>query len=75
MRMTCSIESSRPTKNPLERVGTEGAWFTVTNTQLSLTNTEFENLFHEVSNWDRWGAQSDRGTLNYLTPDRVVVAA
>ena len=28
-----------------------------------------------MSNWDRWGAQSARGTLNYLTPDRVVAAA
>ena len=33
------------------------------------------SLFDEVSNWDRWGAQSARGTLNYLTPDRVVAAA
>lgn len=40
-----------------------------------MTNAEFHTLFHEVSNWDRWGAQSARGTLNYLTPDRVVAAA
>ena len=41
----------------------------------SLTNAEFDVLFREVSNWDRWGAASARGTLNYLTPDRVVAAA
>ena len=47
----------------------------MTTAQPSLTNAEFDALFHEVSNWDRWGAQSARGTLNYLTPDRVVAAA
>ena len=47
----------------------------MTIAQPSLTNAEFDALFHEVSNWDRWGAQSARGTLNYLTPDRVVAAA
>ena len=47
----------------------------MTNPPPSLTNAEFDALFHEVSNWDRWGAQSARGTLNYLTPDRVVAAA
>jgi hypothetical protein len=46
----------------------------VTTPQPSLTNAAFDTLFHEVSNWDRWGAQSARGTLNYLTPDRVVAA-
>ena len=41
----------------------------------SLTNAEFDALFHEVSNWGRWGDESARGTLNYLTTDRVVAAA
>ena len=41
----------------------------------TLTAAEFDALFHEVSNWDRWGDQSARGTLNYVTPDRVVAAA
>jgi len=47
----------------------------VTATRQSLTNTEFDALFHEVSNWDTWGKQAARGTLNYLTPDRVIAAA
>ena len=47
----------------------------MTVAQPSLTNAEFDTLFHEVSNWDRWGAQSARGALNYLTPDRAVAAA
>jgi len=48
----------------------------VTAAQQSLTNREFDALFQQVSNWDTWGTQSAaRGTLNYLTPDRVVAAA
>jgi kynurenine formamidase len=42
----------------------------------SLTGAEFDALFHEVSNWDRWGPdRSSLGTLNYLTPDHVAAAA
>jgi kynurenine formamidase len=47
----------------------------VTATRPSLTKAEFDALYHEVSNWDSWGDGSARGTLNYLTPDRVVAAA
>jgi hypothetical protein len=47
----------------------------VTTVQPGLTNAEFDALFQEVSNWDTWGAPSARGTLNYLTPDRVDAAA
>jgi kynurenine formamidase len=36
---------------------------------------EFEALFRQVRNWDRWGPQSPRGALNHLTPDRVAAAA
>ena len=43
--------------------------------QPGLTSTEFDSLFHDVSNWDRWGAKSVRGTLNYITPDRIVAAS
>ncbi len=47
----------------------------MTTAQPGLSNAEFDTLFHDVSNWDRWGARSARGTLNYLTPDLVVAAA
>jgi kynurenine formamidase len=40
----------------------------------SLTKAEFDTLFHEVSNWNRWGARSARGTLNFLTPERILAA-
>lgn len=36
---------------------------------------EFDQLFEQVKNWGRWGADDERGTLNYLTPDKVVAAA
>jgi kynurenine formamidase len=32
-------------------------------------------MFDSVSNWGRWGADDERGTLNYLTAGRVAAAA
>ena len=40
-----------------------------------MTQAEFDKLFHDVSNWGRWGEADEMGTLNYLTPDRVRNAA
>ena len=36
---------------------------------------EFDHLFESVKNWGRWGPDDERGTLNYLTPDKVCAAA
>jgi hypothetical protein len=36
-----------------------------------MTAVEFDELFHEVSNWGRWGADDEKGTLNFLTPEIV----
>src|SRR4029078_10539621 len=36
---------------------------------------EFQRIFDAVSNWGRWGPDDQLGTLNYLTPERVVAAA
>ena len=36
---------------------------------------EFDAMFEAVKNWGRWGPDDDRGTLNYLTPDKVAAAA
>ena len=36
---------------------------------------DFRELFERVSNWGRWGPDDERGTLNYLTPERVAAAA
>jgi kynurenine formamidase len=41
----------------------------------TMTAAEFDALFDEVSNWSRWDEESPRGTLNHLTPDRIVAAA
>ena len=35
----------------------------------------FRQLFDTVSNWGRWGADDERGALNYLTPARVLEAS
>lgn len=36
---------------------------------------EFERLFESLKNWGRWGADDEKGTLNYITPDKVRAAA
>lgn len=36
---------------------------------------DFDAMFEQVKNWGRWGPDDDRGTLNYLTPDKVAAAA
>jgi len=36
---------------------------------------EFDKLFQSVSNRGRWGANDERGTLNYITPAEVCRAA
>jgi kynurenine formamidase len=36
---------------------------------------EFEQLFRKLCNWGRWGADDDRGTLNYITPAHIRAAA
>ncbi len=36
---------------------------------------EFEAIFESVKNWGRWGKDDERGTLNYITPGHVRLAA
>jgi len=36
---------------------------------------EFERLYESVKNWGRWGPDDERGTLNYITPEKVAAAA
>ncbi len=43
--------------------------------EVGLTRADFDRLFEAVSNWGRWGADDQRGALNYLTADRVAAAA
>jgi hypothetical protein len=40
-----------------------------------MTEAEFDQLFHDVSNWGRWGEADQRGTLNYITPAHIKTAA
>jgi len=40
-----------------------------------LSAQEFDQLFHKVCNWGRWGPDDERGTLNYITPGHVRAAA
>jgi kynurenine formamidase len=36
---------------------------------------DFRAIGRKVSNWGRWGSEDERGTLNLVTPDRLVTAA
>jgi kynurenine formamidase len=36
---------------------------------------EFDRLFESLKNWGRWGPDDEKGTLNYITPDKVQAAA
>jgi hypothetical protein len=35
---------------------------------------EFDQLFESLKNWGRWGANDEKGTLNYITPEHVKAA-
>lgn len=36
---------------------------------------DFRTIGQRVSNWGRWGADDERGTVNLITPERLVTAA
>ncbi len=40
-----------------------------------LSQQEFENLAQRLSNWGRWGADDELGTLNFITPETIKNAA
>jgi hypothetical protein len=41
----------------------------------AMSDAELRALFDKVSNWGRWGADDERGTLNYIGAPEVVRAA
>jgi kynurenine formamidase len=41
----------------------------------NVSRAEFDQMYDAVKNWDRWGPDDELGTLNYITPDKVVRAA
>jgi kynurenine formamidase len=40
-----------------------------------LSAHEFHSLFQELKRWGHWGNTDQRGTLHYLTPERVIESA
>jgi kynurenine formamidase len=36
---------------------------------------DFREIGRRVSNWGRWGSEDEKGTTNYITPERIVAAA
>jgi kynurenine formamidase len=45
------------------------------NTGARVSLDEFERIFESVKNWGRWGQDDQRGTMNYITPEKVRAAA
>lgn len=41
----------------------------------SMTIAEFEALFESLKNWGKWGADDEKGTLNYITPEKIKAAS
>ena len=39
------------------------------------TTSEIAELLKRVSNWGRWGAEDQRGTLNYISNEKRAAAA
>ena len=40
-----------------------------------ISQGEFDTLFNEIKNWNKWGKDDEKGTLNYITPDKIIAAA
>ena len=36
---------------------------------------EFDKLFEKLKNWGKWGSSDNKGTLNYITPEKIAAAA
>ena len=36
-----------------------------------VSTEDFDKIFQSVCNWGRWGADDEKGTLNYITPEHV----
>lgn len=47
----------------------------VTASAPTMSLEEFDRLFESLKNWGRWGPDDERGTLNYITPEKVQAAA
>jgi kynurenine formamidase len=41
----------------------------MTTEQIPTTAADIDELFEQVKNWGRWGAEDERGALNFITPD------
>jgi len=41
---------------------------------LSISIEEFEELFEKPKNWGKWGTKDVKGTLNYITPEKIRTA-
>src|SRR5712691_3205529 len=48
---------------------------TATATAEPVSRAAFDEVFEACKNWGRWGADDERGAINYIIPDKVTAAA
>ena len=64
-----------PRRVPLTRRSTTGGHAGCPSRRPASTPRGSSGTFNQVSNWGRWGPDDQLGTLNLITPERVVAAA
>jgi kynurenine formamidase len=42
---------------------------------LTLNEKQLREIYSRISNWDRWGADDERGALNFISPEKRCAAA
>jgi kynurenine formamidase len=48
---------------------------TIVSKHAQISLEEFNRLFESLKNWGKWGSEDTKGTLNYITPEKVIAAA
>lgn len=48
---------------------------TIVSKHTQISKEEFHRLFESLKNWGKWGTDDTRGTLNYISPEKIIAAA
>ncbi len=56
-------------KNPIDTKSANKTYETLAN------DDEVNNILPKISNWNKWGENDQRGTINYISSERIIEAA
>ena len=59
-------------RQPQEDLRAPGRVLSRTDLRRSRVVEDFRSLGKRLSNWGRWGAEDERGTVNFITPDKLI---